>query len=114
MKLKCFCIIVMTLLLFSGCAKVVSTEQATVQVKIVDEDYSGAWMQPIYNGKTWTYIHYSAQYEITVEYNGVNYTIDNYSTYNKYCDKVGEYANGILETKTYDDGTVKSKIIGLE
>ncbi len=35
-------------------------------------------------------------------------------TYTKYVDKVGENANAILETKKYDDGTVKYNITTLE
>ena len=114
MRIKCCCVISAMLMLFAGCATVISTEQEMVQVKIVDEYYHGAWTQMVYCGKTFVPIIHDAQYEIKVEYNGENYTIDDYSTYHKYCDKIGEYADGILETTTYDDGTVKSKIVGLE
>lgn len=55
-----------------------------------------------------------AVYSITVKYNGVEYDISDSDTYNKYSDKIGEYVDGILETKKYDDGTVRYNIVDLE
>ena len=55
-----------------------------------------------------------AVYRITVEYNSVEYDISDSDTYNKYSDKIGEYVDGILETKKYDDGTVRYNIVDLE
>lgn len=98
----------------TGCTKCISTETSTVQVKIVDKYYRGAYTTPIFNGKTTTIVTHSATYRITVEYNSVKYNISSHKTYNKYYDKVGEYADGILETKKYDDGTEKYRITGLK
>ena len=114
MRIKCCCIIIATLMFFVGCATVVSTEQETVQVKVVDECYKDSWTQMMQCGEVLVPIIHDAQYKIKVEYNGEIYTIDDYSTYNKYCDKISEYAYGILETTIYDDGTVRNRIIGLE
>ena len=53
-------------------------------------------------------------HRITVEYDGVEYDISGSDTYYKYSDKVGEYTNGILQIKKYDDGSVKYDIVELE
>ena len=72
------------------------------------------YMTPVFNGKTTTMITHPAVYRITVEYNGVEYTISGSDTYNKYKEKVGKTTIGTLEIRTYDDGTVKYDIIALE
>lgn len=97
-----------------GCAKLVSTECENVEVNIVDEYHKGMYMTPVFNGKTTTMITHPAVYRITVEYNGVEYTISGSDTYNKYKEKVGQTATGTLEIRTYDDGTVKYDITALE
>ena len=48
---------------------------------------------------------------ITIEYDGIEYNIFGSNTYNKYSDQIGEYVNGTLETKKYDDGTVRYDIV---
>ena len=42
---------IFSIFLLSGCAKVVSTENSTVQVKVIDEHYSSAHTTMIFNGK---------------------------------------------------------------
>ena len=102
--------------ILTGCAKCISTETSTVQVKIIDEYHKATYTTMHYNPATKTMMPQShpAVYRITVEYNGVEYNISGSNTYNKYSDKIGEYVDGILETKKYDDGTVRYNIIDLE
>ena len=99
-----------------GCAKCISTETSTVQVKITDEYHRDAYTTMYYSPATKTMLPQShkAVYRITVEYNGVEYDISDSNAYNKYSDKIGEYVDGILETKKYDDGTVRYGIISLK
>lgn len=114
---KILCIIsTMLILIFvlTGCAKCISTETSTVQVKITDEYYRAKHVRPFFNGKTTIVITHPAVYRITAEYNGVEYDILGSDTYNKYSDKVGEYVNGTLQTMKYDDGTVTYRIVELE
>lgn len=87
-----------------------------VQVKIIDEYHRAAYTTMYYNPATKTMMPQShpAVYSITVKYNGVEYDISDSDTYNKYSDKIGEYVDGILETKKYDDGTVRYNIVDLE
>lgn len=98
----------------TGCAKCISTETSTVQVKVTDEYHRAMYTTPIFTGKTTIITTHPAVYRITVEYNGVEYDISGSDTYDKYSNRVGEYVNGTLETKKYDDGTVRYNIISLE
>ena len=102
--------------ILTGCAKCISTETSTVQVKIIDEYHMAAYTTMYYSPATKTMLPQShpAVYRITVEYDGVEYDISGSDTYNKYSDKIGEYTNGTLQTKKYDDGSVRYDIIELE
>ena len=113
---KIFCLMLTILLVFllTGCANLINTETKKVDVLITYEDYSEAWLQPMWIGKMFTYISHPAQYEITIKYNGIEYTFDNEIYYNAYKDRVGDTITGTLEIKTYDNGTVKYDIIALE
>lgn len=116
MKKTLTILLAMLIVTFSlvGCAKCISTETSTVQVKITDEYHRAMYITPVFNGKTTTMITHPAVYRITVEYDGVEYDISGSDTYNKYSDKIGEYTNGTLQTKKYDDGSVRYDIIELE
>lgn len=114
---KVLCMVsVLFILIFtlSGCAKCISTETTTVQVKITDEYHRSMYVIPVYNEKTTTLVTHPAEYRITVEYDGIEYVISGRDVYDKYSDKVGEYTNGTLETKTYDNGMIEYDIIDLE
>ena len=99
-----------------GCAKCISTEQQTVEVKIVDEHFKPSTTTVEYNVvfKMPMAKVIPESYKIEVEYNNTIYTFTDYENYQNYKDKVGEYTNAILETRTYDDGTVKYDILSLE
>ena len=106
--------IVCLMFLLVGCAKLINTEYENVEVNIVDEYYRGMYMTPIRAGKETTMVTHPAIYRITVEYNGVEYTLSGSDTYNKYKEKVGQTAIGTLEIRTYDDGSVRYDITSLE
>lgn len=107
-------IMLMTFIGLCGCSKCIRTDTKMVEVKIIDEYYRGAYLIPIRTGKVTTVITNPAVYTITVEYNGVKYTIYGSDTYNKYNDKIGRTANGELQIKYYDDESIKYDIISLE
>ena len=98
----------------TGCAKCINTEYKSVEVRIVDKFYQGARVIPVSTGKTITIHAIPPVYRITVEYNGVEYTISGSDTYNKYKDMVGQTTTGTLEICTYDDGSVRYDITSLE
>lgn len=120
MKMKnnlCGLVILLILVfILTGCAKCINTETSTVQVKVTDEYHRAAYTTMYYSPATHTMLPQShpAVYRITVEYDGVKYNISGRDTYNKYFNKIGEYINGILIIKKFDDGTVKYNIVDLE
>lgn len=113
-RILVFSMFMIMILSLVGCAKLVSTEYENVEVNIIDEYHKGMYITHVFNGKTTTMITHPAVYRITVEYNGVEYTISGSDTYNKYKEKVGQIAIGTLQIRTYDDGTVKYDITELE
>lgn len=98
----------------TGCTKCVSTEYEYVPVKITDAQRWSAETYPVISGKVITFIHVPASYRITVEYDSIKYSLSGSKTYYKYRDKIGETAKGKLETKRYDNGDTKFRIVSLE
>ena len=106
----------MLAVMLACCAKCVSTETSTVQVKVTNAYHKASYTTTYYSPATKTIFSqtHAAIYKITVEYDGRKYNIFDSSTYNKYSNRIGEYVNGTLETKKYDDGTVRYNIVDLE
>ena len=106
----------MLAVMLACCAKCVSTETSTVQVKVTNAYHKASYTTMYYSPATRTMLPqtHAAVYKITVEYDGTEYDIRGRDTYYKYSDSIGESVNGILETKKYDDGTVKYNIVDLE
>lgn len=104
-------IISMTL---TGCKKCVSTEYKHVPVKITDAESRSAYSYPVRVGKTTSIRVVPASYNTVVEYDSVEYSLSSSETYYKYRDKIGKTAKGKLETKRYDDGSAKVRIVSLE
>lgn len=107
-------LVLLLTLAFIGHSKIVSTEDSTVQVKIVDEYHRNAYMTSVYNGKSFQFVPHSAVYRITVEYKDTEYNIADETTYEKYHDKIGETVNAALRATTWDNGSVTYDIVGLE
>ena len=118
MKKRILVFLIFIIMIFSlvGCAKLVNTEYENVEVKITDVYYEPSHTRTIYNPalKMPMSQSYPAIYEVTIEYNGIEYTFSDNDTYNKYKDKVGQTGVGTLEVRTYDDGTVRYDIIKLK
>lgn len=113
-RILVFLLLVVFIFSLVGCAKCICTEHESVEVVIVDKYHRGMWMQPIRAGKVTTFITHPVVWRITVEYNGVEYTVSGSDTYDKYKDKIGQTTIGELEIKTYDNGTVEYDIVSLE
>lgn len=115
---KLLSILVITCLAFTlfGCTKCINTEHKDVEVTVVDKYYKASHTKVEYNVplKMPMTKRVPAVYNITVEYDGANYTIDGVDTYNKYKDLVGQTAIGTLETCTYDNGTTLKRITKLQ
>lgn len=98
----------------TGCKKCVSTEYEYVPVKIIDAERRPAYSYPVRVGKTMSIRVVPASYNTVVEYDSVEYSLSSSETYYKYRDKIGKTAKGKLETKRYDDGSMKIRIVSLE
>lgn len=113
-KLLIFLSLLMLSISLVGCDEIIRTETKEVEVAIVDSYYKDSWLQPLWTGKTFTYIRHSAEYQITVEYSGVEYDFDDEDIYKAYKDKIGQTATGILEIIYYDSGHIYQEVVGLK
>lgn len=100
-------------LLLTGCAELVSTETQEVDVIVIDSYHRNMWLQPVHAGKVTTWVTHPAVYRITVLYNEVQYTVDGSDIYDQFKDDIGETVTGVLEIRTYDDGSTESDIVDL-
>jgi hypothetical protein len=100
-----------------GCAKVISTEHKTVQVKIIDLYYKPEEVVKHItniNGKKKTnYTTKRAEYRVTVEYDSKQYNFRDKEYYYKAENKKSQCINGMLEIKTYGDKTSREEIIDI-
>lgn len=107
---------ILTLLLISafiltGCAKCIDKKEESVKVKIVNEYYKPK--ETRFTGMVNNVPQFRtdyAEYEITVEYNGAEYSLSDESTYRKYHGRIGQTVSAVLITKTYDNGQVRQYI----
>ncbi len=97
--------------MLTGCAKCIDKKEESVKVKIVNEYYKPeeTHLIGIINHVPQFRTDY-AEYEITVNYNGVEYSLSDESTYHKYHGRIGQTVSAVLVTKTYDDGEVRQYI----
>lgn len=97
--------------MLTGCAKCIDKKEESVKVKIVNEYYKPK--ETRFTGMVNNVPQFRtdyAEYEITVDYNGTEYSLSDESTYRKYHGRVGQTVSAVLVTKTYDDGKVKQYI----
>jgi len=98
----------------TGCTKCIKKTTEPVKVKIVNEYYNPEQIKVAgYSGGRPIIKNEPAEYEITVEYDGVDYSFHSESVYRKYHGRVGEMIQGTLVTREYDDGTSKSRIVSI-
>ncbi len=116
-KIIIICMVIIITITSVGCAKVISTEHKTVQVKITDLYYKPEEVVKNVtniNGKKKTnYTTKRAEYKVTVEYNVTKYNFKDKKYYYKAENKESQNINGMLEIKTYDDKTSKEEIIDI-
>lgn len=116
MKRKIIAIIMLigtifSMIILSGCAKVINTEYKEVDVKITDTYHRAAYTTPIRAGKVTSIVAHPAIYRIYVAYEGIEYTLNGNGIYGKYKNKIGQTVKGKLKIDTYNDNTVKYDII---
>lgn len=105
-KILFFCLLVVCVLLVS-CAKLVSEETIQVEAIITEVDKD----PPRMVGK----VIMPSDFDIYFEYNGLKGSWDvNRKTYELYKDKIGDTIKCNLITYTYDDGTIKKRLVSIE
>lgn len=106
----------MMIVLFTGCAdaECISTEYEDVTVKIVDSYHRNSYTTFVPSGKTMIPVHQSEVNQITVEYDNIEFTINDKYVYETYHTKLGEDATAVLQITKYDNGDVKREIISLK
>lgn len=99
--------------LLCGCAKCISTETTSVDAKVISTSYKKDYYTYVYNPAFKTSIaqYQDAEYIVVVEYDGVQYKINDIDSYHNSVDKVGDDVTVVLKTYKYDDGSTKNKIV---
>ena len=113
-KITVFLVALTVMVVCCSCAKLTNTEQKTVDVTITDSRHTTMYVTPIVSGKVTTMITHPATWNVSVQYDGNTYRLSGHKTYDLCSDHIGESAKAILETKYYDDGTIRNDIISID
>lgn len=107
MKYKICLLLLVVVLLLSGCAfpKEVKRETENVVGVVVDTNFTPSRIIPMRCGKITTFITQPARYSVYVEYNGIEEVFNDSFLYDNY--KVGDNIDLILITIYYDNGDIK-------
>lgn len=107
MKYKICLLLLVVVLLLSGCAfpKEVKRETQNVVGTVVDTNFTPSRIIPMHCGKIITFIRQPARYSVYVEYNGIKETFNDSFLYDNY--KVGDNIDLVLITIYYDNGDIE-------
>ena len=107
MKYKICLLLLVVVLLLSGCAfpKEVKRETENVVGVVVYTNFTPSRIIPMHCGKITTFIRQPARYSVYVEYNGIKETFNDSFLYDNY--KVGDNIDLVLITIYYDNGGIE-------
>ena len=107
MKYKICLLLLVVVLLLSGCAfpKEVKRETENVVGIVVDTNFTPSRIIPMHCGKITTFIRQPARYSVYVEYNGIKETFNDSFLYDNY--KAGDNIDLVLITIYYDNGDIE-------
>ena len=110
MKYKICLLLLVVVLLLSGCAfpKEVKRETQNVVGVVVDTNFTPSRIIPMHCGKITTFIRQPARYSVYVEYNGMKETFNDSFLYDNY--KAGDNIDLVLITIYYDNGDLRQKL----
>jgi len=86
----------------------------TVLVKVVETKEKESYCSSVVADKATTMAHCPTQYEVTVSHDGREYTFNDEALYNKCKGYIDRHVPGILRTRIYKNGEVKTKIVNLK
>ena len=109
-KITMVMLVVFAIVALAGCSKVVSTETFEAPVRIIDVDYDPAVVIPMKSGSVTIMQTTPADYDVVVEYAGIEYTIDSRDAYKAAENNVGSVMQAVIEKTRYDDGEVVFKV----
>lgn len=114
-KLSIF-VIMMIMIVFTGCdvAECISTEYEEVTVKIVDSYHRDQYTTYQYCGKVLIPITHREINQITVEYDNVDFVLNDEYSYGLYHTNIGEDVIAVFEISKYDNGDITREIISLK
>lgn len=102
-----FVAVILSLVMCVGCSRV---EYKSVEAAVASKYYEPARVYSSYENICTLR---PARYEITVDYNGREYVLNDSDTYNAYKCKIGETVTARLATWEDADGTIKYDIVSL-
>lgn len=107
MKYKICLLLLVVVLLLSGCAfpKEVKRETENIVGVVVDTNFTPSRIIPMYCGKITTFIRQPARYNVYVEYNGMKEIFNDSFLYDNY--KAGDNIDLVLITIYYDNGDIE-------
>lgn len=107
MKYKICLLLLVVVLLLSGCAfpKEVKRETENIVGVVVDTNFTPSRIIPMHCGKITTFIRQPARYSVYVEYNGIKETFNDSFLYDHY--KAGDNIDLVLITIYYDNGDIE-------
>lgn len=113
-KIMVIVLVIVMCISFTGCMRtVVETTEWKDHVMVLDTNYRGPITVPVKIGKVQSFRTYPADYDTTVEYQGVSYELDSKDAYDIAKDYQNKELNAIIRKDTYDDGTSKMSVVGL-
>lgn len=113
-KISITLISLLLILSLTGCAKLVSTDTQVVNAIIKSTYHRAMWVQNVTTGKTITNIVHPAINQVTVEYKGKTYTMNNSEIYNRHKNEKGKTVSCTFEIKTYDNGDIYYRLINID
>lgn len=80
-------LIIAALLIGTAITYTILTEKCSyerVSTTVSDKCYTAAWTQTVWNGKTYSFIYWPEQYDVTLQYGKYTDAIDNKDVYDAY------------------------------
>lgn len=108
-----FAILLITFSL-SACAEIISRENIEIEATVVDVNYRSSWLQPVFNGKTYTYISHPAEYITYLKYDGILFRIEGEEIYDYCKENIGKVAICDMQINYFDDGSITRTITNLK
>lgn len=107
-------VVLLMLLILSGCAKVVSETYEVVPAVVTDASYTPAFVTNSADSKGHITTHYhSASGHVEIVCKGRNEILGGVSFYERFYDHIGDEVWAIIRIRAYDSDKVKETVVNL-